>query len=202
MTDRKEKRNHKALIITLLILVALLITGAFIGTMARFITSNTVSDNAVVARFGLGVPTNVDLFADSYTNVIANTDGKKIIAPGTEGSYSFEVSGTSEVAYRVSADVNVTYSEEWDGYAPLDFSLDGETWTSLANFEDALESVLASTTIAPNSEYSSNQTIFWRWPFFVSAENDILDTQMGVLSAETSAPAVTVNIVVTATQVD
>ena len=197
----KTKSNKKVLLIALLVLL-IAITGAFIGTLARYITTNSVSDDAVVAKFKLDVPSTIDLFSDSYTNVEADSTGKKIIAPGTEGEYIFEVTGTSEVAYEISATVSVEYSAEWDNYAPLEFSLDGNTWINEAAFMTALEAVLDSEALEPNEPYTSTQTIYWKWPFHTSDENDVKDTAMGLKAATGTAPKVSVNFEVAAVQVD
>ena len=197
----ETKKNRKATLILLLVLLVA-ITSAFVGTLAKYMTSETVSDDTVVAKFGLNIPNSIDLFSDSYSNVKSDTDGKMIIAPGTSGHYNFAVTGTSEVAYTVSADITVTYSEEWDDYEPLKFSINGDDWTDLEDFKGNLSTALASNTMAPNETYSNAQTIYWRWPFHVSPENDIKDTAMGRLAVGGTAPQVTVNIEVTAAQVD
>ena len=197
----KKRENRKIVFIVLLIL-AVAITGTLNGTLAKYLTSNEGSDDAVAAKFGLNVPNTINLFSDSYTNVKADVDGKKIIAPGTTGQYKFEVTGYSEVAYQVSANIAVAYSEEWNGYAPLEFSINGTTWTNLEDFKTNLSNALASKTMAPGEEYANAQTIYWKWPFYVSDENDIRDTEMGVVAVSETAPKVTVNIEVKATQVD
>ena len=192
--------NGKVVLIILLFLIVA-VTGAFVGTLAKYATSGTVSDGADVAEFGLNVPNNVDLFSDSYTNVMSDVNGKKIIAPGTSGHYNFVVTGTSEVAYSVSANISVIYSEEWNGYEPLTFSLDGKSWTDLEDFQEKLAVALESKVMAPNETYTSTQSIYWSWPFYVSSSNDILDSEMGYLAADGTAPHVTVNIEVIAAQI-
>jgi len=206
MTQSDRRKKRRVLLIFILIL-SVAITGALIGTIARYVTTQEVSDSAVGAKFGLGISNTIDLFSDSYisgsdTIVNADTEGKKIIAPGTSGSYKFNVTGTSEVAYKVSADVTVEYSEEWADYAPLEFSVDGETWTNLEDFETNLGNALASAKIEPNDEYTNNQTIHWRWPFFVTAGNDIKDTEIGIAAAVGTAAEVKVTILVIAAQVE
>ena len=198
---KQKEQNRKGL---LLILTALLLVIAitFIGTFASYITSRSVSDNASVAKFGLNIPSTINLFSDSYVNVQADTNGKKIIAPGTSGQYQFEVNGTAEVAYKVEADISIAYSEEWEGYKPLEFSIDGTEWTNFAQFRENLSDALKSNILPANSSYDNAQTIYWRWPFSVSSENDVKDTAMGALSADRTPADVTVNINVTAAQVD
>ena len=196
----KIKNRKGALILLLVLCVA--VTATLIGSLAKYVTSETVSDEAVVAKFGLNIPNDVDLFSDSYTNVTADPEGKKIIAPGTAGSYKFEVTGTSEVTYSVSANIDMTYSEGWEGYKPLEFSINGTTWTDFDQFKTNLSAVLESEIMEPNEEYANTQTIHWRWPFHTSAENDIKDTAAGLLAATDVAPKVTVNIEVIAAQID
>ena len=199
MTTTKD--NRKLMIIAILLLTVAM-TGTLLGSLAKYVTSVTNSDGAAAAKFGLDMPTTIHLFSDSYTNVQADTDGKKIIAPGTSGQYKFVVTGTSEVAYSVAAGVSVVYSEAWDDYAPLKFSLDGSSWEDLEDFEDTLSTALASETIAPNQSYTGEQTIHWHWPFYASAENDIKDTTAGKSAAAGEDLDVTVTLAVTATQVD
>ena len=45
-------------------------------------------------------------------------------------------------------------------------------------FQANLSSALASEVMAPGEEYTNTQTIYWQWPFYVSDENDIRDTEM------------------------
>ena len=199
MTKKKKKRK---LLLFALLAILVVVTSAFIGTLSKYMTSRTVSDDAVVAKFGLNIPNTINLFSDSYTNVTADTTGKKIIAPGTSGEYIFKVTGTSEVAYEVSANVEVTYSTEWNEYSPLEFSVDGINWTKLEEFKTNLSEILDRETMNPNETYSSTQTIYWRWPFHTSSENDEKDSAMGSAAAVGTAPKVTVTIEVIAAQID
>jgi len=198
MRAKKSKRGLLALLLVFLVVIS----SVFIGSLARFLTTTEVSDEAVVAKFGLNIPNTIDLFYESYTeDVMADTTGKNIIAPGTFGKYKFNVTGTSEVAYSVSADISLTYSDEWGNYKPLEFSINGADWTDFEQFKTALASALSSNNQLPNTIYTNAQTIYWRWPFSVSSELDIKDTEMGSMAADATAPKVTVDIKVTAGQV-
>ena len=204
MTDNKKSR--KIIFITLLF-VLVLATAALVVTLAKYGTTDTVSDEANVAKFGLEIPNTINLFSDSYNEgAILSGDGTNIIAPGASGSYDFEVTGTSEVAYKVDATITLTYSDEWDNYEPILFSLDGETWTSFEVFQTSLKDALASETLAPGESYSSEQSLYWKWPFSTSSENDIKDTALGVAAAAATdsedMPSVKVTIVMTSVQVE
>jgi hypothetical protein len=198
MKTKENRKSRRFLVIGLLVLL-FAITSAFVGSLARYSTQKTVSDSTVVAKFGLNVPNEINLFSDSYTNVQADTDGKKIIAPGTQGQYTFNITGTSEVAYKVSANISIEYSEEWNSYAPLKFSINGETWTDFAAFKENLNTAMESGTVAPNATYTSTQTIYWQWPI---SEDDAKDNEVGYGAASGDAASVSMNIEVNAIQVD
>ena len=192
-------QNKKTILIALLVF-AVAISSVFIGTLAKYVVSTTGSDEAVVAKFELNIPNTINLFSESYTNAKSDEEGKRIIAPGTSGQYSFEVTGVSEVAYRVNANVSATYSEGWDGYKPLRFSIDGSKWTDLEDFNVNLSGALASEVMAPGEAYSSEQTIYWEWPFYNSDEYDRKDTLVGQSAASQIAPKVVISVEAIAVQ--
>jgi len=201
MKNEKNKKNKKALLTVLSALLAITVAALSVS-LARYIATNTASDDAVSASFGFDIPNTVDLFSDSYTNVKANAEGKKIIAPGTTGQFAFNVMGAAEVSYEVSANVTVEYSDDWNDYEPLEFSIDGDDWTDFSEFQDNLSEALSSEVMPPNSAYTNTETIYWRWPFFVSNEFDEKDSVIGALAANGTAPGVSVSIEVTAVQID
>ena len=197
----KKRNRKKSAFIALLVILAVM-SSTFVWTLARYVTSQTATDSAAVAKFGLGIPSTINLFSDSYTNVKADEDGKKIIAPGTSGEYQFQVTGTSEVAYKVEAEVKVTYSAGWGSYQPLRFSLNNTDWMEVGAFQTSLSNVLASEPMAPNTAYASTQKIYWSWPFEGAEGDDAKDTAMGVAAAGGNAPTVEVEIEVIAAQID
>ena len=197
----KSNTKKRSLVMFLLVL-CLAIGVALVGTLARYMTSRTVSDEGRAAKFGLNIPNTFDLFKETYTNVDSDTDGQKVIAPGTQGKYDFVVSGTSEVTYKVEASATIEYAEVWGDYEPLKFSLDGNVWMSLTELNAALATALNSEVMQPNSVYSGAQTIYWQWPFHVSPEYDIKDTAIGAAAAAGQSPTVTMTLTVLAAQVD
>lgn len=198
---QSKRKNRRIILIISLLLLMVAMTSVFLGTLSKYITSGDSSDEADVAKFGFSIPTSIELFANKYDNV-ESENGENIIAPGTTGSYTFNVSGTSEVAYEVKADIDVEYSIGWSEYTPLEFSIDNQNWTNFEQFETNLATALETNVMAPNTAYSSTNTIYWRWPFHISEDFDRKDTAVGRLASEGNAPTVTVNMTVTAVQVD
>ena len=115
------------------------------GTYAKYISSYGTTDQARVAKWDFNeTNTNtVDLFQQSYTNengtFVASKDAYKVVAPGTEGEYSYSVKGTAEVNFKVvntlKIENNVVLKDENDNviYDPIEFSTDGgKTWAKAA----------------------------------------------------------------------
>ena len=128
--------------------------------------------------------TQVEIFRVSYENgqqeiTVNSADGDKLIAPGTENSYTFKLKNTGNVPvdYTVEVDAFVTPG---DYTIPVDARLaryDGlwvvggsEEWVDTAALDAAEDSDSLS---AGNFTY---YTLDWRWPF---DGNDELDTLLG-----------------------
>jgi hypothetical protein len=149
----------------------------------------------------------IDLFQSSYQNgdqqeTVKSSDGKKVIAPGTSGSYTFSVKNTGstllayklwlEKAFQVTADggesailpVQVRLSS---GPAESRTWLLGSSGTEWVN-ADALKEIetgeaeTAGTDIPQeavagelNAGESISYTLEWQWPYETGAdENDLL----------------------------
>ena len=159
-----------------LMLALVLITSCFVGgTFAKYVTSKSGTDSARVAKFGVTVTANGDVFAKEYdtddqtvvgtiAKSVFSTDSK-VIAPGTESNGDFvaaTITGTPEVAVRVSykLDIASLQLENWkdaDGkfYCPLVFKIKtpegnqaiiGTEYTSADHMKAALVNAVASYT--------------------------------------------------------
>ena len=114
-----------------LLLVLVLVTSCFVGsTFAKYATSGGGTDEARVAKFGVTVTANGDMFAEEYDTddedvagtiaqsvVSAANAGEqtrdKLVAPGTkkENALTVSVTGTPEVAVEVEYVAHVTFTE-------------------------------------------------------------------------------------------
>ena len=82
-----------------LMLALVLITSYFVGgTFAKYVTSKSGTDSARVAKFGVTVTANGDVFAKEYDTddqTVVGTIAKsvistdKVVAPGTKSSYRY-----------------------------------------------------------------------------------------------------------------
>ncbi len=179
-------KNKKMGVLAVLVMLVAVTLNAVGGTYAKYISTYGMTDEARVAKwdFTKNSSKNVDLFKNSYTKdgntVVASSDAWKVIAPGTEGFYQYEVSGTAEVNYKVSNTLKVTNNVKLDnGYDPLEFSVDGITWLSADDFNTQYATDAATNAIVypANSKARVGGTIYWRWVF--ETGHDDLDTQLG-----------------------
>lgn len=118
------KKNKMMRVAGVLLIAALLTTSIISGTFAKYVTTDSVSDEARVAKFGVVVTASGTLFdltykevaennvpggpnadKDPYTDLtVESSNGDKLVAPGTkndEGGLSIRIAGKPEVDVRV-----------------------------------------------------------------------------------------------------
>lgn len=127
------KKNKALRAASALLVLTLLTTSIIGGTFAKYTTSDSATDTARVAKFGVLVTVSGSLFADSYketpvtddtATVIAHNrstasgnvhDGDDIVAPGTKNNagITFGLSGKPEVSTKVKYEVDKTDSKDY-----------------------------------------------------------------------------------------
>jgi len=203
----RENKFKKFVAFALLITVIAIILIA--STYAKYTKEAAGDDTAIVAKWGVGTDLTsgtFDIFdvskiydtkgvTDYTQDGTADSDVKTgtthgIIAPGTWGKFSYELSNESQV----SATYEVDYTVDEDGVYLL-WSTDGTTWT------DDLADIPATTI--PVGTTDEQIDIYWKWSFeadsTAAGQSDANDTALG--EADTLAQP-TIDIKVTFTQVD
>lgn len=194
--QRRERRKWRwllPLLLLLLIVLLLLTSWVLVMRIGEFAAVETNSIFLVPAEPGFsvedqdqvwGTETRIDLFDTEYYGVgrditVRSENGDRLIAPGTESEYTFNLKNTGNVAmdYSVSLDVNLHMEDSEVSLAefPLGVRLrhysgeyllgDGENWVSVEMMEEYLE----EDTLAVNNY--AWYTIEWKWLF----EEDIID---------------------------
>lgn len=220
------KKNKMMRTASGLLVATLLSTSIIAGTFAKYTSSASGSDSARVAKWEVtyqntatgsqevsltGSPTNLSVTLFDYTDgnvaVKGAQNDTKVIAPGTEGSFSFKVTSKSEVAAKTS----VTLTETNDSKIPIEYGLkptDGDV-TTWVKADDNGKINLTMDKTFPASAASSNvtetYTVCWRWAFtgdesinYTSNQTNSTDTTLGIKGTDT----VTVNLAITAEQVN
>ncbi len=106
-----------------LLVIAILTTSILYGTLAKYITGDSATDSARVAKFGVTVAMNGSLYGDEYSGptgntiiaysddnagtVKADTETENVVAPGTKSNkgFGFSVTGTPEVDVTLTATI-------------------------------------------------------------------------------------------------
>lgn len=168
--------------------------------LALFLTSILILQTCL---FGLSAPVYaadgsddldidgvVDIFKAEYTKdghvIIKSQDGSKVVAPGAENTQEFQVINRSgkSLTYTFKAslefksesgdtkvqDLPMQYKMTKDGVYILG---DRDTWVNSENFKVDRDDFFVK------AGGSSFFNIIWQWPFEVSPEQDILDTNLG-----------------------
>lgn len=132
--------------------------------------------------------TQVEIFRVSYadkeqTITVHSADGDKVIAPGTENSYTFKLKNTGNVALDYTVEVEAFFTPE-DVVIPVTGRIsryDG-TWIvgGQAEYTPASAWNNAKDQATLGAGKYTYYTLDWLWPF--ESGNDALDTSLGNLA--------------------
>lgn len=208
----KENKIMKFASFILLITVIALILAA--GTYAKYTSTATGSDTAVVAKWDIKAGRNgsnllsikdgtvtFDLFEtinDEATDVAETdvTSGK--IAPGTKGEFELVIKNDSELTAQYAIDFTVTKGASVSD-ANILFSTDeGNTW------DDEIVVLASNDTKLAMNGGSDTVKVMWKWAY-ETTDGDVTDTKVGTnatVATEEAAKTITVQATLTATQVD
>lgn len=175
-------KRKSIFLISLMFLTLMSIYGVS-GTMAKYVSSVDISDEARVAKWDIGITREIDLFRDSYFNeqgakMVESGNLDAIVAPGTEGEYTFTITGIPETNYTLRIEV----LEALDTVGRMTYSLDGiYNNLDIKTLKFFLENLLREEDVYPaNKPLKVNQhTISWKWNFYEDDEMDSIDTSLG-----------------------
>lgn len=224
------KKNVMMKLASFLLVGVMLSTSAISGTYAKYVTADEGSDTARVAKFGVEVSVSGSTFANEYAkddnsftlaanSVVSCDSDENVVAPGTQDEMAaIEITGTPEVAVRVTYDATVDLNDNWvdeDGnfYCPLIIYINenpiyGLGFDSAEAMETALMNIIkdyskdyeAKTTLEDMAD--ENLAIRWEWPFSTGAENDERDTYLGDQAADGEHGSISIDVSATVTQIN
>ena len=232
------RKNKMMRLASALLVAVLLSTCAISGTFAKYVTSDSATDTARVAKWGVEVTTSSDIFNETYAthdtvtadgkfanSVAVDSTGTNLVAPGTDNSVEFSVTGTPEVGvkvdfvFTVNSDVVIpagttvaTGNTLAANYTPVVFTLkQGSTVIATGTLADIKAVFDAESAVyAPNTNLATElgtYTLSWAWDFHTSDANDQADTYLGNVAAglvtdTNTKTAIDFEFVITVTQVD
>ena len=179
----KSRKNKKILVAVAMVLMIALVAGMGAMTYSKYITSGkTGEQTATAAKWGFVVTVSAEnLFGSDYKKdgAVAKVDGSgavvvngtadaKVVAPGTTGSITINISGKAEVNAKLTIKIadGFTLKEiKYDTYNPVKWTLnDGSTTTKYDTLSDVVDALATSQVLAAGTEYNKNYTLSWEWP--------------------------------------
>lgn len=204
--------KNKTLRLALLVLLLAVVTMSVIsGTLAKYVESVTGTDTARVAKFeytlsgmtGDGDTKTLNLFDTATdTGILGNlaSDGKKLVAPGSEGSIDVVLTNTSEV--KISAGFTLTETNTnkipivykynnayYSSVIPANTEVtlhDGGTTATVTGDLSALAAAVGNATPV-NQNATSTISLGWAWAFTGdgTTQTDSSDTTLGKAGSAT-----------------
>lgn len=175
------KKNNALMRASGILLVLTLGTSCFVGgTFAKYVTENQGTDAARVAKWGVEITGNYDIFNTEYNKddsgssvgsvTVKSSDEDNVVAPGTTKTYDgITVTGSPEVAVKVETVAEtVDLGDNWtdaDGnyYCPLEFTIGSDTisgldYDNVNSFEYAIKGAIEENGkgSASEGEYAPN----------------------------------------------
>ena len=214
------KKNVMMRVASALLVAVLMTTCAISGTFAKYTTTQSGSDSARVAKWGVVITANGETFATSEegtvnavtANTVLSADTDNVVAPGMSGSMAkMTIAGTPEVAVKVTYAANLELANwEVEGvyYCPIVIkvgatSYAGKDYSSMAEFETAVENAIKAYTAEyeAGEDLSANTAVApdvsWSWAYYVDDNTDELDTKLAATSA-----TIALTVTTTVTQID
>lgn len=208
----KKNKTSKLVAITLLIVMIALVLVA--STYAKYTSQVSGSDTAQIAKWEWKINNN-DLTKEQKTfdfnlfDTISDTDGNNEadvktgkIAPGTKGQFQIKVDNLSEVNANYNLTINATKGKSISN-AKIEYSIIGTDeagdWT-----EDITTFNITNEKLAMENG-TNTRTIYWRWAYSTSTEQDEYDTNVGFDAGKATNDAdksITVNAILNFTQID
>lgn len=177
------KKNKMMRVASALLVAVLMTTSVISGTFAKYVTTDSATDSARVAKWGVTIIANGATFAETYaqddttttlaaTNTVeTGTSGEKIVAPGTSGNMlAMTLSGSPEVAVNVTYEATLTLTgwalADNTEYCPIVFTVNNDTYSLIDMggknvYEDIDDLKTAVETAIENysANYAANQDL-------------------------------------------
>jgi len=151
--------------------------------------------------------TKVDIFRISYVNgeqlvTVQGENGEKVIAPGTENSYTFKLKNTGNVPVDYKVEVNAYFTPA-DIEIPIVARLNRYDGKWIVGGREEYEKIPSLDSAWDEASLGAGKytyyTLDWMWPF--ESGNDEFDTLLGNLAVDSDL-VFTVEIITTATAND
>lgn len=185
----KRKNSNFTKVVMVMLVLTMLALVALSGTYAKYVTSDTATGTAVIAKWDVAFSdgsdsTNTTLTIDLADTLTNGNDSDTFIQPGSKGTITVTVTNNSDVDATISAELTDSSSST--------FTKSQFTVGSVTIGDGTDDTVAAGDT--------KDVTIEWEWTYDVSTDADTEDTSLGEDATGDTTTICTLKL--TATQVD
>lgn len=146
-----------------LLVAVLLSTCVISGTFAKYASNFSGSDTVTAAKWDVKVEgSGNESFAFNLFDTIKDIAGATeedvkagLIAPGTEGSFQFNLTAANEVTTKYSISFAITNAAN----IPLQYRVNGGEWKT------TLDTIEETILLAAAESFTKDVTVEWKWAF-------------------------------------
>lgn len=169
------KKNAMMRVASIMLVLVLMTSSVISGTFAKYVTSGTGTDSARVAKWGVTVVSNGEMFGKHYNGTTDDSIAlvytgsvesqgaipggglSKVVAPGTKGDMvAVELAGVPEVAVKVTYSADMTlngWKIDDEEYCPLYVYVNGLGYNcgdslQITDLEAAVEAAVAAYSVS------------------------------------------------------
>lgn len=199
----KTRKSKKILMVAAIALMVALVAAMGTMTYSRYITTTSEpTQTATAAKWGYVLSANADnMLGDTYkktgatatvdaagTIVVRGQAGADIVAPGTSGSMTISIGGSSQVLAQFKISITGT-DIKYDDYLPIVWTFGGHTYNTITALNNAMADAAALTATWDDGENAftfstASYTLSWAWDFGTDATISAKDTLIGYKAAE------------------
>ena len=212
-------KPNKLIVTGLLLMTLVMATSSFTSsTLARYVSEGNVKDGAGVAKWGVEIKATGNCVSSADGTILSSTDLK--LHPGSEiTAINYSLSGTPETGAEVTYEVMDVNLENWTAsdnegniYFPIRLKVNGKyinimpadssdliesaIKTELQKEADKLKTVYDAGSTASTVGEGFSLTVVWP----LTGENDELDSELTVSSA--NPPQLSISVKAVITQID
>ena len=221
------KYNYLPRIICVLLAMVMISTIGVGYTFSKYVVDSRADDNARVTKFGVTAVIEAGAFSDTYKSpdgtltTVDSIDTAKVLAPGTEGTFSgINVHGSPEVAVKFLITADLDLGDNWVAgggyYCPITVTVNGTDYCGLDYasadaFEAAVEAAITlinDQVYAPGTNLAEipglNGDYSWFWTFRADGVKQTVekDTELGDNAAAGNPAELSLAVTVKVEQVD
>lgn len=205
--NKKDRSNYIVKILTIILIILFLLSFIILTLRLGNFLSNNIDIFFIEPKHPEVImgddekiwdgETSIDIFEIKYINdkgevtVISGT-GDKVIAPGTKGYYKFNFKNVGNIAVDYQCDVRISFACDNITFnidkLPIGVKLKDYNGNYIIGSNDEYSSIYQLMNYSDSKTIGKNSYVYYEleWCWLFDSGNDVLDTYLGNMSANSS----------------